>query len=207
MNRKNCLTSLVFLLSCLIHAQEKKTYYFNEVSDRITSVEFKNGINYQFNLPRTVENDTAVFNLLIARQSYGQLNSEERKQFFQLLEKTTNNKVDTSTTVIINFFHGGEGKSIKHHTRDRPYISKTRKIKELTQFFITEKGYFYSHRKPPVFEDAYDIIRRLFFPIHFRGGNYLIIKPDGSFYRYYGEYPQSEIIPKALSTWKTTVKN
>ena len=63
--------------------------------------------------------------------------------------------------------------------------------KNISQFFVTEKMYVY--KKKSVAEDKNGIIKKLLFENATYCGNYIILLPDGRFYRRYGEYRQDEI--------------
>jgi hypothetical protein len=66
------------------------------------------------------------------------------------------------------------------------------------QFYVSQQGFKYS--KDFVFEDKDDVIRKMFFPYGL-DCNYIIIKPDGSFYRQMSEHHQDQILKKAKADW------
>ena len=103
--------------------------------------------------------------------------------------------IDGSKTIIINFYIEKDlnpgNLCIDHYVNDKKYNKFIKKNKIINHLFITEQNYNYG--KKNVFEDKNNTIKNLLFENAEWCGNYIIIKPDGSFIRKYGEYIQDDI--------------
>ena len=126
----------------------------------------------------------------------GMMSPEERLEIATELNKISRTVIDTSSTIIINFFYKGKtepnGSCIDHYTNDSKYLRALERKKSIVQFFVTQQNYKYT--KENSFEDANDLIRSKLFRYKFSCGNYVIIKPNGKFFRKLGEYQPDEII-------------
>lgn len=139
--------------------------------------------------------------LLISLNFYSQnffdenLKESVRTELATELLELTGVKIEDSNIIIINFFINPDiiphGSCIDHYTSDYSYKRYLKKNKNITQFFVTEKMYVY--KKKSVAEDKNGIIKKLLFENATYCGNYIILLPDGKFYRRYGEYRQDEI--------------
>ena len=118
-------------------------------------------------------------------------------------KQLTGKVVDASQTIIINFFYKEPVKNqapcIDHYTADKKYLRFTRKHKEYVQFFITEKGFNYDQKT--VYEDVEETISKLLFNDIVHCGNYIIIKPNGHYYKKVGEYRQDDNPSKIKEDW------
>nr|WP_297309248.1 hypothetical protein [uncultured Flavobacterium sp.] len=111
------------------------------------------------------------------------------------LNSISDKTIDGTKTIIINFYIekdlNPENLCIDHYVNDKKYKKFIKKNKLINQFFITEQNYNYD--KKYVIEDKNNTIKNLLFENAEWCGNYIIIKPDGSFIRKYGEYIQDDI--------------
>lgn len=129
----------------------------------------------------------------------GALSAENKSILIEELGRLSNSKIDGNKTIVINFFdlpeHNPNGSCIDHYTSDVSYVRFFKRNSNAIQFFITQKGYNYA--KKNVFEDKSNVLKELLFLNSKACGNYTIIKPDGQFITYFGEYRQ-ENIPKFI---------
>jgi len=138
-----------------------------------------------------------LFSLNFYSQNFFDENLKEnvRTEIVAELFELTGVKIEDSNIIIINFYINPvqipNSSCIDHYTSDYSYNRCLKKNKNITQFFVTEKMYVY--KKKNVVEDKNGIIRKLLFENATYCGNYIIILPDGKFYRRYGEYRQDEI--------------
>ncbi len=152
-----------------------------------------------------IENDTAIIGKLVYRHAYGKLNTKDRKIFLELLNKTVHNRIDSTQTILLNFIYKEMDSSI-NYLASRKLINFFRKPKNkvtYNQFFITEKGFKAKSKKINLYEDVYDLLPRLFFKYRFRYAGYVIIAPNGKYFRHYGEY----YIPSVLKQLKREFSN
>lgn len=135
------------------------------------------------------------FNIYAQKTEKGTLTNKEKQALIIELKKFKNIEIDSAKTIVINFYIKPEiapnGSCIDHYTADRTYQKSFRKS-DAVQFFITEKNYSYEREK--VYEDQNDFIKNLLFKNAELCGNYVIIKPNGDFFKRLDEYRQEEII-------------
>ena len=196
--KKILLFILLMLLTFIGNAQKKKEFYYDADFNRVSKYIFKQQLDKRYALPKIIENDTAIIGKLIYRQAYGYINEGDKNKFIKLLSKIAQKKVDTSKIIVISFFYDYHS-GINYYSSEKRYLNffkKTKNRNKYEQLFITEKGYEYKSKFVDIFEDHYDVMKKLFFKYRFGGGNYLILKPDGEYIKYYGEYPSSAIIRK-----------
>ena len=206
--KKTKFVLLLLIFSQIIFSQEKtkKDYFYDENWKPISRLKFQNKIknrNYKL-IYKAVENDTAFIGKLILRESFGFLDKRKKIRLINYLEKITSSKIDSTDIIIINFYFEDKGSRckdccVKHYTSDKKYIKSLKKNKGIKQFFIIEKDFLF--KKNNVFNDVHALIQKLFFNYVFYCGNYVIIKPNGDFLRYYGEYSQDKILKKTKSDW------
>jgi hypothetical protein len=138
-----------------------------------------------------------LFSLNFYSQNFFDENLKEnvRTEIVAELLELTGVKIEDSSIIIINFYINPvqipNGSCIDHYTSDYSYKRYLKKNKNISQFFVTEKMYVY--KKKNITEDKNGIIKKLLFEDATWCGNYIIIAPDGKFYRRYGEYRQEEI--------------
>jgi len=202
------LFTLVFLTfySLNIFAQTtlKKEFYLDENKKPILLAEFKGKVSLSNKYSYTVvsETDSTLIAKLIFREQTGVLQPIERDAVVKVLQQLTGKAIDASQTIIINFFYRepvkNQASCIDHYTFDKKYLRFINKHTDYAQFFITEKGFNYNQS---VYEDLNEAIRNLLFKDVVHCGNYIIIKPNGHYYKRVGEYRQDDISSKIKEDW------
>ena len=198
------MKNLFFILLSISSFSQKVTkpqYLFDENEQLITKEEVinkRNDIKIDFFV---YETDTAFIGRFFKKKDLGLLSSSNKIKIYKELKIITKQEIDTSKLVIINFYYKEnyetKGCCIDHYTTDLAYQNYIKK-NNITQFFITEKDYYYNSKN--VYQDKNDVIRSILFKYEFFTMNYIIIKPNGSFYRELGEYDQDQI-PKNLNSF------
>lgn len=134
------------------------------------------------------------FNSYSQNQLEGNLNDSEKANLINELTKLSKKEIDSSQTIVINFFNKPETKAsscIDNYSKDKSYLMFIKKNKNLAQFFITEKNFKYKKNK--VIQDKNNIIKDLIFNDAKSCGNYIIIKNNGAYIKKTGEYRQDQI--------------
>ena len=199
---KICLFCFISI-TCFSQKSAKPQYIFDENNQLITSDQYKNKIEDKNIELFVYEVDTAFiarFNKII---DIGILSSSEMSRIKNELQKISKKEIDSSKTIIINFFYKdnpepNDKSCIDNYFNDEKYKKYLNKNKDIIQFFITEKDYNYKDKN--VLQDSNDVIRSILFKYYSFCGNYIIIKPNGSFFRKIGEYRQDEI-PKNVKSF------
>ncbi|MBF0693958.1 MAG: hypothetical protein IR153_06250 [Flavobacterium sp.] len=187
-------TLLGFILIANVLFAQKSEFTFDENEVQITQIEFKKKIETKQFLYTVYENDTALIGKIAKKEEFGTISKKERDEIIIALKLSTNSDFDDQKPIVINFFYkptnAVKGTCIDHYTTDKKF-KKQMKKNGVVQFFITEKNYTYANN---TFEDASDQIRQKLFSHNFQCGNYIIIKPNGKFYRKVSEYNQDLIL-------------
>lgn len=198
---------LLFLsyASTIFAQTAKKEILLDENGKQITAVEFKKNVTPPGNkyTYTKYENDTVVYGRLVPFRSYGVLDEQVKAKIINELTQLTGNEVDKSKTIIINYYYIEPVKNqrpcIDHYTSDKAYKRFIKKNEDIAQFFITTQGYRY--KKDDVFEDKNYVIGKAVFPDEIYCGNYIIIKPNGQYYKQVGEYRQDHIPKIVKAEW------
>lgn len=203
---------LLLLLSCNLFAQTKakKKIFLDENNKTITESELKSRVvppDYIF-VSSTIENDTTIIKKLVLRKELGVISDENRFKIIAALEEISGNKIIPSQIIIINFFYEGDDngsktRTIKHYSSDKAYKRFLKKNPHITQFFITENSFKYSNDN--IFKDSNDKIKDMIFQYPFYS-NYIIIKPDGHYFKHVGEYRQWDIPAILEADWSIETK-
>lgn len=192
---KTLLLTGLLLFTCLLPAQSKKPeYLLDEQNTKISEAVFKSKIATQKFTYGFFENDTAVIAKVLPREERGQLSAEQYKAFIDALREIEGDGVREGQTVVLHFFYKPKapvnGGCIDFYTVDSRYKKQLRK-RGIQPIFIVQRGYKYEGSAR---EDTYDRIRALLFPYDVQCGNYIIVKPNGAFYRRLGEYRQDQVV-------------
>ncbi|MGQ2984190.1 hypothetical protein [Flavobacterium sp.] len=198
--KKYLIIITVLFFSLYTHGQTaKKEYLLDENNKPITESIFKSKIgssDYHYVL---LETDSTLTAKLILRDQYGSITPEKRNEIIQYLTGISGIKISDDQIIVVNFYYKDPetsankryGSCIDHYTDDRKYLRFFKNNPAAVQFFITAKDYVYSKNK--TLEDKGRIFQDGFFFYGGHCGNYIIIKPDGSYYKRIGEYRQDEI--------------
>lgn len=186
---------ILFSLNCFSQENSKPQFLFDENDQSITQDQFNNKLKDKKLEIITYQVDTAYIGRFLRKDDFGVLSPSEKVKIQIELEKLTGKKIDTSKTIIINFYYKDNsepnGSCIDYYVNDKAYKKFLDKNNTINQFFITQEDYKYKDKQ--VYQDKNDLIRKTLFKYHFDCGNYIIIKPNGKFYRKLGEYKQNEI--------------
>jgi len=204
---KLSLTIIVLYFSLqALHAQTpaKEGLLFDEKGDIISQQVFeqkaKTG-NYTWIFKESKDSISAR---LLLKEEYETITANDREKITEALQEITGKPISENQTIIINFYQKenptpNQKPCIDHYTSDRVYKNFIHRNKQYFQAFVTTKDFIYG--KDFVHEDKHDIIRKLLFKYTSDCGNYIVIKPDGKFYRYTGEYRQDKIPAKLKENW------
>lgn len=150
----------------------------------------------------TYETKDSLNARLIKREEYGEISPKQKEDLLISLKTITGVQVHENQTIIINFAFKEDIPNQRHcldnYTSVKSYRTFFRKKEQFAQFYISQQGFKY--HKEFVFEDIQDVIRKLFFP-YGKDCSYVIIKPDGRFYKQISEHHQDQIPKKAKSDW------
>ena len=179
----------------------KKEYLLDENGNSISLENFKAKLSptYTYGI---IENDTAVIAKIILREETGILKPDQVKEIKSTLKTLTNYPLEDNQTIVLHFFYKPDknpnGSCIDHYTTDYSYKRFFKKNPQYVRFNITEKDYKYNSKN--VTEDTTNTLYK-YFLYGGKCGNYMIIKPDGSYLMRLGEYIQKDIPKKLTEGW------
>lgn len=194
---KRILHLLLLCTSFSVLGQSTKKEYLhdengNEVGLEVFKAKLSEGYIYSIE-----ETDTTFVATLVLREETGVLSNEELNEIKYELSKLSGKTIDQTQILIVHFFakpnQYSPGNCIDNYVKDAAYKRFLKKNPQYVRFNITEKGYTYSSKY--VNEDINGIIHK-FFKHGSVCGNYMIIQPDGNFFRMIGEYIQKNIPDK-----------
>lgn len=195
---------LLLFSNCLFSQQNlKKETYFDENGNRIGATGFKIKYeNYKVYAPSIVsETDSTITQKIVFREVYDTLQS--RETVVKVLKQLTGKTINANQNIVINFFFKepvqNQAPSIDYYASVKKYQKYFEKHTSSIQFFMTEKNY--DTGKTNVTIDDKGAIRNLLFKDNIEGGNYIIIKPNGHYYKRVGEYRQDEIPDRIKAEW------
>ncbi|MCG7502911.1 hypothetical protein MHM83_13660 [Tenacibaculum sp. Mcav3-52] len=198
------LTSLFTIITLGAYAQLKDTIFLNENSIKLTKeAYFSNEKNEHFFHFKTQKDSTTTILIKVAQRKYGRIDINTHNKIKKYLFFLSNKEIDSSKTIIINYFPKQDNccipnnpwsiASIKSFKR---FVQKLKNKEHIYQFFIFKdtrtvnnfSGYF------SWYADKESIIEKAFFKFQYPCYSYIIIKPNGNYFTFRGEYYAPEII-------------
>ncbi|GAA5097702.1 hypothetical protein GCM10023210_33000 [Chryseobacterium ginsengisoli] len=199
------MRKIIFVLIVLIgfksFSQKKTIYYFDENQKQITKEEFdkrdfgrKTG--YLKGYFSDIKNANTEVAMIFRALEKGVLSKEIHKEVIDYINKLTDEGIDEEYTIAICYFFrpvNMDAGIIEQQFSNSSYTGFFReKNKKVFIFFMTEKGYQSDVKN--VYEDKEGKIKDLFFKYPFEYGNYIAIRPDGSFQKRIEKYNYHEIL-------------
>jgi hypothetical protein len=198
------LIFLVFLFSLRSFSQatEKPGYVLNENGENISQEIFLQQTRAGKYTWVTYETKDSLNVRLILREEYGKISPQKKQHLLNNLKEITGTAINEKQTIIINFAFIKDTPNQRHcldyYSSVKSYRNFFKNKEQFAQFYISQQGFNYT--KEFVFEDKDDQIRKMIFPFG-SNCNYIIIKPDGRFYRQMSEHHQDKIPKKAKADW------
>lgn len=193
-------------------SQTKSMVYFNEDGEKVTRKKFFNKKNPKKNLDLYIKNDTTQIGILIHRQKSGLLDKKTLSHLKLYLTKISGKHIDTTQNIVINYLSAypkKKGNSVALSTwnvLDKDFLERLHSIANINQFWInspkTDNLEYFHNGKINWISDEEDLLKKMFFIYELRHGNYILIKPDGSFFCYLGEHSKYGIWKNAKKHFK-----
>lgn len=189
----------LFLFSWTINAQNfKKEILLDQNKDTITNDLFLSKVKEKDIWYKVEIKDSVQTVTLVDLNKYGNLSNTLKNNIISQIELLTNVRITSSEIIVINFFIDekviNQKPCIDNYVSDNKYLSffKKEKNKEVKQFFISDKSYFYENKI--VIRDKNGTIENLVFSDALTCGNYVIIFPNNNYVMKHGEYKQEVIL-------------
>jgi hypothetical protein len=197
------ITSSIIFITSFSFSQnqkidEKNIKYFDENYNLISKTEFEN--RKLKNSLLSIQGDSINHKILSARTYQGRL--ENKKILESLLSSTTNNKIDSSKTIVIIYYPGKDpcnlSGSATKSSRRAWNEELEKKLYKITQ---TKPIYIYKDKEGiekydgimTWHKDPFGTIERLFFKYHYPCESFVVISKEGEFISYFGEYSKEYV--------------
>lgn len=211
--KKIVVLILIFGFNVFIAFGQKKNVYVNEDLEVISKAEFnkKNFTSEYFNLKYETETDSVYANIIVKKVRKGKI-SLNLLDSIKLSLSSDINYFSENKFIVINYYPGKDNcnsSGNKDIAREgyRGFLRRISKKKNTKQFFVyksiegTE-----DYGKLSWIKDKESIIERIFFPLHYPCGSFVLIDSSGNYYSYKSEYILGNIF-KLLKDENTFINN
>ncbi len=206
------LTLILGLITVSTFAQ-KKEIYLNDDLIEITQSDFKKTdeqykfYNLQFEL------DTLIANVKVQRIRKGKIASELLNLIKSEISTISGDTIPKNNFIVINYYHGldkcnSSGDKSFVRAKYKRFLKKLKKAENISQFFIykSPEGTKEYGKQLNWIKDEFGTIEKIFLPLHYPCGSFVLIDSEGNYYVQKGEYDIERIID-LLKDKKTTFAN
>ncbi len=200
-NTLKCIfTTLCILGSCFSFSQ-KKDYYYNEFGAEITKKEYKKrGRSRTDFLFLSYDIDTAYVNIIEKRKVIGRVHPDTLATIKRNIEVSIGEALPPHSYLIINYYPGmdrcnASGSKSFVLSKYKSFAKRIGKDENTLQFFVykDKKGLDILYDELTWIPDENNTLQNNFFVNHYPCGSFVVIKEDGLFILYKGEYATSQI--------------
>lgn len=195
-----------------VSAQRKYYIEQNGTLNPTTQAYFEKSIDYNKNVDVYLENDTSEIAVLYVRRREGKLDSEKMNLLRKYLKQISGGAVIENHLIIINYITSVPVIEPKEPISNWYILNKnytTRLKKETPNYYFiyneaqTEAKNHYNRKYIKLYPDTGSNLLKLLFPAEANYGNAAVIRPDGTFITYLGEYGPDEVY-RMIESFKKT---
>jgi hypothetical protein len=210
---KTKLFTLILGLITISTFGQKKEMYLNDDLVEITQTDFKKAdVPYKFYNLR-FELDSLIANVKVQRIRKGKITNELLDSIKSELLTISGDSIPKNNFIIINYYHGldrcnSPGDKSYVRAKYKRFLKKINKTKNISQFFMykSPEGTKEYGKQLNWIKDEFGTIEKIFLPLHYPCGSYVLINSDGNYYVQKGEYNIERIID-LLKNKKTFANN
>ena len=210
---KTKLFTLILGLITISTFGQKKEMYLNDDLVEITQTDFKKAdVPYKFYNLR-FELDSLIANVKVQRIRKGKITNELLDSIKSELLTISGDSIPKNNFIIINYYHGldrcnSSGDKSYVRAKYKRFLKKINKTKNISQFFMykSPEGTKEYGKQLNWIKDEFGTIEKIFLPLHYPCGSYVLINSDGNYYVQKGEYNIERIID-LLKNKKTFANN
>lgn len=197
----------VFLFCVRLSAQKPATYY-DAAGKELSKAEFDH-IDRTQNYLGVIVDSSANVHQLVLREEWGTLPSAEL--IYSNLETATGKSIDRNKYLVILYYPGKDRSNSSGSATPDDYARYDAELaRNIQKIAPTQVIHIY---KEPAglkklygnlskhYQDPDALIERTFFKYHYPCGSYVVIRPDGAYGSYFGEYAYEDI-PERAKTLK-----
>lgn len=205
----------VCLFSVSLSAQ-KPVKYYDAAGKELSRNKF-NRIESTRDYLRVIVDSSANAHQLVWREEWGVLPSAE--DFYSKLETATGKTIDRNYYLLVMYYPGQDPCNAVGSispSYDNAHIDRLKErtgelSRNLQKNAPTQMVYIYKNQTGlrKLFEEYMDyvqdpdaLIERTFFKYHYPCGSYVVIRPDGAYGSYFGEYAYEDILERAKALKK-----
>ena len=199
---------LIFIINTIAYSQDKE--YVDDFGNVLSKTEFKK-LKEKGGFVIRLKKNKRFNKGIIPREYYGQISDSLKSSILNFLESNSNFKVSPNDKIIINYAIDHKCNIINgpNNSNFKLYLKTITKNKDLALFIVIDD---YDDKAKNQIVDRYDLIKNNFFKyIHwdldsqYKCGGVLLIYPDNTFLRIYGEYNPMDIFDRVKKHTKNKV--
>jgi hypothetical protein len=203
------VTLATFFLSIFLVYSQKKEIYVNDDLKEITIKKFNKKEHYH-TYQMHIELDSLIIHAKVINNKKGKISKSLLDTIRSQLTSLSNKKIPKNHIIVINYYHGKDrcnsgGDFSFARKKMNGYRRRISREKNVSQFFMykSDEGIEKYGKKLEWIPDTFDTIRKLFLPLPYPCGSFVLIDSYGNFYASRGEY-NSDIITKLLRDTENT---
>lgn len=191
-------TTITILTICFLHFfsfGQKKELYLNDDFEYISKTEFYKRSDQPLDYNLRFELDSTYLNVKVSRYKKGKIELEVFDSIRNVFYKNKNEEISNNDIFLINYYPGNdkcstEGYKSNFKSKYNQYHRKFEKIENLKQLFVykSNDGLEGFGNKIDWQSDVNSLIERVFYPIPYPCGGYVIIDSKGNYISERGEY-------------------
>lgn len=188
---------ILLLFPTLAFAQKKPVRYFDENLSPISKAEYKKGEKEPNVLLLDFDLDTAVYYVKAKREHSGQLPAETMQALRKNLEAVSTISVPDDHLIVIDYYPGPD-RCNSSGTNDQQwiksyheaYLKKLHETPNVSQYYLynTKEGLERYEGIYTWYPDLENLVMQTFFKLHYPCGSVVVIRPDGQYKSFFGEY-------------------
>ncbi|MEJ7691908.1 hypothetical protein [Daejeonella sp.] len=198
------LVFILLLSSVFSFAQE--IHFFDENGRRITKEQFERQRLNINKLGLSFQKGKVTETRLVFRTKTGILSQEIRNTILSNLQDAIGSEINRSEMIIINYHQGygncshGTGASLPAmKVAISEYKSQIKRLGQTSEYhmYATKDGLRDHYGLINWYPDANLLVEKTFFKYKYPCRSFVIIKPNGEYYAYFGEYSRDQVIKQA----------
>lgn len=200
------LAVLFSLLCCSVFSFGQEIQFFDVQGNRIDKTKFERQLDNRVNLALSFQKGKITETRLLTRRMTGILSQDTLKVILSNLKELEANKVNHAKMIIINYHQGNDACNTSGSTDPLQYAmwinhykDQVARLPNTSQFFISATKDVPERSKGVIewYIDKSTFIEKSFFKFQYPCGSFVIIKPDGKYLAYFGEYAKDMLIKEA----------
>ncbi|MES2872289.1 MAG: hypothetical protein V4708_01105 [Bacteroidota bacterium] len=203
---KNLLCLVILLLVATVSSAQD-IHFYDVHGKKISKEQFEKQRDSRVNLALSFQKGKTTETRLFLRSKTGFISQEVLNKIISNLQTVTGKSIDRSEMMIINYHQGkdrcnssgGGGTFQEMKAALAKYRSQIGRLGQTSEYnmYATKEGLKENYGLVERYPDLDLLVEKTFFKYKYPCSSFVIIKPDGEYYAYYGEYMQEHLIKQA----------